>query len=89
MVQHERRKPSGRNDFLPCATAGTCQIEDLLHLRSLAARPRKFEVTLLNPTDTRTLHTAIYTRWGEPVLIKAPPAAQTATLTDNGLQRDR
>jgi hypothetical protein len=44
--------------------------------------PRKFEVTLLTPTGTRTLHTATYTRWGDPVLIKAPPAAQTATLND-------
>ncbi|MBC6456729.1 hypothetical protein [Actinomadura sp. HBU206391] len=44
--------------------------------------PRKYEVTMLTPQSTKVLHTASYTQWGGPVLIKAPPAAQVATLND-------
>ncbi|GAA2084968.1 hypothetical protein [Actinomadura alba] len=43
--------------------------------------PRKFEATLLSPAGVKATHTASYERWGEPVLIKTPPATQVATLS--------
>jgi hypothetical protein len=46
-------------------------------------RPRQFTMTL--PIKTvRTVTTATYSKWGEPVSITAPPAAQVATFADLG-----
>lgn len=45
--------------------------------------PRRFTLTL--PIKTvRTVTTATYSKWGEPVSITAPPAAQVATFSDLG-----
>jgi hypothetical protein len=49
--------------------------------------PMQFGMTVPLRTakgTVRTVSTAVYSGWGEPVTIQAPPAAQVATLADLG-----
>jgi hypothetical protein len=49
--------------------------------------PRQFTMTLPIKTSKGAVHTATtatYSKWGEPVSITAPPAAQVATVSDLG-----
>jgi hypothetical protein len=47
--------------------------------------PRQFAMTMQIPTRRGTVETtskAVYSGWGDPVTIEAPPPAEVATLTD-------
>jgi hypothetical protein len=42
--------------------------------------PRKFQVNYTTPQQMRAAQTVTYSRWGEPVLIQAPPANKVHTI---------